>query len=180
MSISSEVGVLPAKKFTFGSFSVSEMEILHHVYAEIYPTLFNGDSGTTYLPSTYQNMPYAMINGLKVRPGMYILAKSVFPFHHAESTISHNEPRPAKVVSIIMHSIQKSDSESISTLFATIDWPMSHHHRTCIGKPYELWCISAIEPCNNFLVPLNNFVSLLLTANYTIHNENVLVTVPLI
>ena len=41
--------------------------------------------------------------------------------------------------------------------------------------------LSAFENCdNNSIIPLNNVITMLLTAQQTIHDQNVLVTVPLI
>ena len=52
---------------------------------------------------------------------------------------------------------------------------------SCIGKPYEVWCSSLYENSpENGIVPIENIVSLMLTAQQTFEEENVLVTVPLV
>lgn len=123
-------------------------------------------------------MPYVTIDGMKIKVGQYILIRSVFDF---SPRIRSTELRPARVDYLIEHSIQVNSTDCISHMFAAVSWPMHHPFQHQIGKPYEIWCASAFETCNrNFIVPLCNFVTLLLTAHQTIQAESVLVTVPLI
>lgn len=128
------------------------------------------------------------IHGQKLRIGQYILAKHLFDFPCSSSTSSvcstvftDINARPAKIEYFIIHSIQISDTKFIKNAFAAVNWPISHPLRTCLGKPYEVWCYSVFETCNeNIFLPLDNFVTCLLTAELDIEEEKVLVTIPVI
>lgn len=57
---------------------------------------------------------------------------------------------------------------------------MQHRLQHHIGKPYEIWCASADENCdNNFVLPLENIITSVNTRT-TVRDEIVLVTVPFI
>lgn len=177
--------ILPATKYRIASFSRVEVDILRDIYLKVYPSIFYGDMDR-YIPNTFRKMAYVWhIDGQKVKIGQYILVRNVFPFSSdmspcVDSTYSLANARPAKVDYLFMHSILNG-TDCINHMFAAVSWSMHHPLQHCIGKPYELWCVSAFETCNkNFIVPLCNFVTLLLTAKQTIHDENVLITVPLI
>ena len=94
-----------------------------------------------------------------------------------------NDPnvRPAKIHFFFVHTVQVNDSELISHSFAYVSWPMHHPLHSSIGKPYGLWCSSLTEiGSTNCIIPTDNIVSLLLTAQQIYEEENVLVTVPLV
>lgn len=122
-------------------------------------------------------MESVTIGGQKITSGQYILAKSVFPF-------SRNGPssmRPAKIEHFFSHSILMSETECVSNMFAAVLWPTNHPFKDHVGKPYEIWCASVYETCNqNTYLPLENFKAPLLTACHEIDDEVVLVTVPII
>lgn len=179
--------ILPANKYVISSFTSVEVEMLTGVYHHIHPSLFDNNSNV-FIPRSYKRMTHACINGQKVKNGQYILARNVFPFSSSapptytiDTSVTYLGARPAKVDYFFSHCIQLRDDEYVSEMFASVSWPMQHPLQHCIGKPYELWCVSAFETCNkNFVVPLSNFVTLLLTAQQVIHDQTVLITVPLI
>ena len=58
---------------------------------------------------------------------------------------------------------------------------MYHPLQHSIGKPYEVWHSSVYESSpENFIVPLENISSLLISAECTIEDGNVIVVVPLL
>ena len=62
-----------------------------------------------------------------------------------------------------------------------VDWVDSHPNKHLLGKPYELWCKCSYVPniCNSFL-PIENITRLLVSSEYELCGEVVLVTVPLL
>ena len=169
----------PAPKHTISSFSKLEVNILRNVYSKVYPSLLLAD---LFIPQTFKKMAYVTIDGQRVNNGQYILARNVFRFSSSGVCTFSLGVRPAKVDYIFMHSIQVDDSNCINDMFAAVSWPMHHPLQHTLGKPYEVWCVTAFESSNeNLFVPLStNYLTLLLTAKQTIHNQDVLVTVPLI
>lgn len=163
--------ILPANKYTICSLNELEMEILTCVYQHVHPGIVAND---VYLPCSYQKMASVTIRGQKVTAGQYVLAQGVFPF------TSLNSVRPAKIDYFFKHSVLLTETETISHFFAIVNWPMQHPLQHDIGKPYEIWCKSAYENCDNCILPLDNISTILLTACLNVSNENVLVTVPLI
>ena len=176
-------GISPAPKYIICSFSELEVSMLRNIYLKVYPSLLSNGADIEF-PQSFRKMAYFTINGQKVKNGQYILAKNVFPFSSSSSLIDSSysfvNARPAKIDYTFMYSIHVN-GEMVNKMFASVCWPMRHPLQHTIGKPYELWCISAFETCSkNFIVPISNFVTLLLTAEQTIHGQHVLVTVPLI
>ena len=166
--------VLPATKCVIASFSEPEMKVLRSVYLQVYPSVITSHA---YFPCSYRKMQYVTIDGQKIKAGQFILAKSIFSFSGSNSP----KLRPAKVDYFFQHSVQINSTNCISHVFAVVNWPMHHPFRHRIGKPYEIWCSSSFETSDrNFILPMCNYVTLLLTAQQTIENENVLVTIPLI
>lgn len=175
---------LAAPKYTICSFSEVEVSILRDIYLKVYPSLF-ADGADCYFSRSFQKMDYVTIDGQKVKTGQYILAKNVFQFpinlpSSVDSSFSLADARPAKIYYIFKHSVLVRD-DVVSKMFVAVDWPMRHPLQHILGKPYEVWCASALETCNkNFTVPLSNFLTLLLTAQQTINGQHVLTTVPVI
>ena len=165
--------IIPGIKYTISCFSEPEIDVLTSVYNELHPSI----NSIKHFSRSFQKMVSVTIRGQKITTGQYILAKSVFPF----SSCSTPSLRPAKVEYFFKHSLLVNESDSLSHMFATVQWPMHHPFQGHIGKPYEIWCVTAFETCDkNVFIPLDNFVTLLLTASQVIEDQNVLVTVPLI
>ena len=163
---------LPASKYTICSFSEYQTNILCNIYLKVSPLLC-----ASYFPKTFHKMTSVTIDGQKVKTDQYILAKYVFQFSTSNSSFV---ARPAKVNYIIKHSMQVNGN-IINTMFAAVSWPMHHPLQHRLGRPYELWCVSAYEVCNkNMFIPLSHFLTLLLTAEQFIDGQHVLITVPLI
>ena len=95
------------------------------------------------------------------------------------TVFSDPDVRPALVNFFFVHTIQVSSTEFISNSFAYVNWPMHHPLHNSIGKPYEVWCFSLYEN-SNCIVPSENIVSQMLTAQQVFEEENVLVTIPLV
>ena len=175
---------LSAPKYTICSFTPLEVSILREIYLKDCPTLF-ANGVDSFFSRSFQKMAYVTIDGQKVKMGHYILAKYVFQFttnppSSVDSSFSLADARPAKIDYIFKHSVQVHGN-LICKMIAAVSWPMQHPLQHVIGKPYEVWCASAYEMCNkNSIVPLSNFLTLLLTAQQTINGQHVLTTVPII
>ena len=49
------------------------------------------------------------------------------------------------------------------------------------GKPYQVWCATLHEgSLNNFVLPVENIISVLLSAEVVVKGKNVLLIVPVI
>ena len=49
------------------------------------------------------------------------------------------------------------------------------------GKPYQVWCATLYEgSLNNFLLPVENIITFLLSAEVVVKEQNVLLIVPVI
>ena len=104
-----------------------------------------------------------------------VLTRCVFPFSctsitsplsHIHTVFSDPDIRPVKFT---------------SKCFAYVKWPMHHPLHSSIGKAHEVWCSSLCENSpENLFVHIKNVVSLMLTAQQTFVEENVLVPVPLV
>ena len=159
-------------KYTISCFSEPEVNMLSNVYREVYDL-----NGVEHFSHSYQKMTSVTIKGQKVTSGQYILAESVFPF----SCSATPSLRPAKVEYFFKHSVLVKEFDCVDHVFVAVQWPMYHPFQSYIGKPYEIWCASAYETSDkNFIVPLDNIITVLLTACQIIEDQNVLVTVPLI
>ena len=59
--------------------------------------------------------------------------------------------------------------------------PQHHPNYDYFGKPYQVWCATLYEGLlNNFLLPVENIISVLLSAEVIVEEENVLLIVPVI
>lgn len=179
--------IVPAMKYTISSFSEHELGILSNVYQEVFPSVLDPrQCQTLYIPRSYRKMLSLEIKGQKVTSGKYVWARSVyeFPCSSASSICTvFTDPRvrPAKIDHFCFHSIQVSESEFVTHAFAVVSWPMHHPLQHCIGKPFVVWCASLYESyAENCILPVQNIVSLSLTAQQVFEEENVLITVPLI
>ena len=180
---------LPANKYTISSFSEFEMDSFSAMYREVFPNVFEQNS-SLYFPQSFKKMLSVTINGQQMKCNNYISARCVFPFSNnlpnsplanLRTVFTDPDTRPAKIHFFFVHSIQISSSQSISHPFAYVSWPMRHPLHSLIGKPFEIWCLSLFENCTlNSVIPLNNIVSLLMSAEQIFEDENVLVTVPVI
>ena len=165
------------------------MDIFAKVYNHLFPTLFCGDDNAC-LPQSFRKMLSVTIKGQKIKCGQVVLTRRVFPFSctsttsplsHLRTVFSDPDIRPAKIHFFFVHTIQISNTEFTSKCFAYVKWPMHHPLHSSIGKPYEVWCSSLYKNSpENRIVPIENVVSLMLTAQQTFEEENVLVTVPLV
>ena len=164
---------VPAKKYTLATFSDLQLNVLSQVYCILYPELshhFTG--GQVILPCSYRTMLSITVNGQQINAGQYVLAKSLFRFESAandETSVStiFTDPslRAAKINHFAIHSFMIDDSTHVTHAFAIVSWMLCHPLRHSIGKPYQIWCNSLYEPCiQNFLLPLENISSLLITA----------------
>ena len=74
------------------------------------------------------------------------------------------------------------DGEVVEHQFAVVSWLKKHHRWfESIGKPYGIWYFDEYEDSQeNSIVPLSSIVSVMMTANYKIEEESVIVTVPLV
>ena len=85
--------------------------------------------------------------------------------------------RPAK----IEHFVEHSYSDNYHHCFAQVSWPQNHPNYDYFGKPYQVWCATLYEKSlNNFLLPVENIISVLLSAEVVVKEENVLLIVPVI
>ena len=83
---------------------------------------------------------------------------------------------PAKIHHFALHFCSVKQSH-INHGFAVDSWPLEHPQKNAFGKPYEVWCSSVFSDRDE-LVPLEYVHCPLLTMQYVIHDETVLVTVP--
>ena len=59
--------------------------------------------------------------------------------------------------------------------------PSTIRTMTTFGKPYQVWCATLYEgSLNNFLLPVENIIFVLLSAEVVAKEENVLLIVPVI
>lgn len=175
---------LAASKYTISSFSVDEMEAFVSVYCRAFPMILDKYPAELSLPKSFKKMLSGTVNGQKIKAGQYVNAKNVFQFSSQATSVhtvfSDPTVRPAKVLYFLLHSVV-IDDDITQNAFAVVEWPKDHPLKNCIGKPFEVWCSTLTEISSvNFVVPISNIVSILLTAEIVIENENVLVTVPLI
>lgn len=178
-----EIEFIAPSKYIISSFTEIEMEFVAKIYHEAFST---NEYHSLVLATSFKKMLSATIKGQKIKAGQYVGAKSVFQFSsEASSSIRtcFTEPgvRPAKVLFFLVHSVTVDGGSCIENSFAVVDWPAYHPSQHCIGKPFEVWCSSLFESSpENFIIPVNNIVTLMLTANFKIEDETVLVTVPLL
>ena len=87
---------------------------------------------------------------------------------------------PAKVHFYLVHCFHTSSKQYINVL-AAVSRPCVHPSRNSIGKPVQVWCSSVFE-CNtlNGFVPLENIKGPLVTAQYDLCTEQVLIVIPFI
>ena len=137
-------------------------------------------------PQSYRKMSNVTIHEQKLVSGQYVLAKNVFNFEtslgveEADTVFTDPLLRPAMVDHFALYSLPVNDS-SIIHGFAVVRWPMCHPFRNHFGKHYQVWCNSLFESSlGNFLLPLENIHSLLLTAQCVLEDEYALVTIPLL
>ena len=183
----SKADFLPATKYTISSFSSSDMDILSDAYRILYPAVLS-QCHSSSLPQSYRKMLTVTIKGQKIKSGQFVYARCIAPFPCASSSLvnirtvfTDPDVRPAKVHYFFVHTTQVNSSEFVSHSFAYVSWPMRHPSQSSIGKPYEVWCSSLNEyDTANCIIPTNNIVSLLLTAQQKYEDENVLVTIPLV
>ncbi len=178
---------VPAIKYTLAVFSESHIPFLSQIYCTIYPALSEQLSCTVTQSQTYRMMHSITICNQKINSGQFVYAKSVFPFQTSLSDTTQTvftDPtyRPAKVHHFAIHSVQVTESScTITHAFAVISWLMHHPLQHSIGKPYQVWHSSLYEYSpENFVVPLENISSLLITAECTFEDGNVIVVVPLL
>ena len=176
--------IIPATKYTICSFTADEMEILSELYHSLFPNLFT-DCEDLYLPYTFRKMKSVTIDGQKLSIEQFILAGNVFDFPCSttapSSMFSDVNARPAKIEYFAVHTVQINSVTYVNQVFSVVNWPMWHPLNYCIGRPHEVWCCSTYETNSmNHFLPIDNFVSCLLTAQLCIDNEEVLVTVPVI
>ena len=174
---------LPAHKYTLSSFSSLEVEALSRVYCSVYEAL--SIVVVEDIPQTYKKMMSVTINGQKINAGQYVFAKSVFNFKsnpREEVRTVFTDPlnRPARIDHFAVHSVSVNGSVYVHC-FAVASWPQHHPDINFFGKPYQIWCRSLYE-CSllNFVIPIENISSVLLTADCLLEEEIVLLVVPLI
>ena len=145
---------------------------------QYYPAMFTKYSCVN-LPQSFRKMITATIKGQKIKCGQYVWAKYITEFPCASSLPSlrtvFTDPNvhPAKIHYFFVHTSQVNSSELISHSFAYVVWPMQHPLHSSIGKPYEVWCSSLNENFTaNCIIPTQNILSLLLTAQQTYEDEN--------
>ena len=159
------------------------MEALLHVYCSLYETL--SAAKVEDIPQTYQKMMTLTINGQQFKAGQYFFAKSVIDFESNAKEEVHTvftDPlyRPVRIDHFAVHSISVGNSV-YSHCFAVASWPQRHPDINYFGKPYQIWCRSLYEcTLSNFVVPIENISSLLLTADFVLEEKHVLLVVPLI
>ncbi len=73
-----------------------------------------------------------------------------------------------KLASTLIQSHFTRERQYLDTnAFAWVSWPMHHPMQHSIGKPFEIWCRSLYESgAEECILPLDNIVSLVLTAQY--------------
>ena len=85
--------------------------------------------------------------------------------------------RPARIDHFAVHSVPV-DGSMYGHCFAVASWPQRHPDINFWGKPYQIWCRSLFEcSLSNFV---ENISSVLLTADFFLEEEHVLLVVPLI
>lgn len=174
---------IPASKYKLSLFSHLQVDNLSKVYHVLYPSLSFTD---IQLPQSYKRMKSVTIKGQEICSGQYVLAKPVFQFRDeansaANKTVFYDPSlRPAKIDHFCIHSFC-TDNKNIVHGFAIVSWPLHHPVYNTFGVPYQVWCSSIYESSsNNFILPIENISSLLLTASYVIEEETVLVIVPML
>lgn len=173
--------ITPAKKYKLSSFSEEEMKLVSELYSKLFPS-FSIGTQDVYLPQTFKKMDSVSVGGNKLRTGLYILAKPVFDFPGSSTltpttAFSYANARPAKIEYFVLHSVNTCD-KIVTNAFAVVNWPAYHPAQHHIGKPFEVWCYSVFENnSSNHFLPVDNFVTYLLTAPLYIEDEKVLVTV---
>ena len=72
-------------------------------------------------------------------------------------------------------------SQRQSTLFAVVQWPLSHPLQNAMGKPIKIWCKNFYEPyMKNLFVPLERITGRVIHAYEPIDREEVLVVIPMV
>ena len=143
------------------------------------------DSSDFSLPQSYRKMISVNIKGQTMKVGQFIWARCVSPFPSTGSPSLHtvfSDPnvRPAKIF-FFTHTIEVKPFEFISHSFAHVFWPIHHPLHRCISKPFEIWSSNMFDnTSDNCFIPVQNIISLSLTAHQVYEDEAVLVTVPLV
>ena len=81
----------------------------------------------------------------------------------------------------ILYTVFYTSSKQHINVLPAVSWPCVHPSRNSIGKPVQVWCSSVFE-CNtlNGFVPLENIKGPLVTAQYELCTEQVLIVIPFI
>ena len=184
-STSSKFEFVPASKYTIGVFQEYQLDILKNVYGVLYSSLSERlESDDIIFPRTYHRMNNVTIMGQRINSGQYVRAKPLFSDDTAPTptvtVFSDATLHTAKIQHFAVHLFQV-DGKNITHAFAIVDWVESHPNKHLLGKPYELWCKCSYVPniCDSFL-PLENITCLLVSSEYELCGEVVLVTVPLL
>ena len=93
-----------------------------------------------------------------------------------------NSLRPVKIHYLMKISFLINTSESIHTMcFVVVSWFQPHPYRFEIGKPAQVWCYQLFEPHGpQSFLPVANLCSRCVHSIIKVHNEDVLVVVPLV
>ena len=172
---------MPAHKYTLAAFTPSQVQELSSIYFSLYGFLVSLITTVANVPRTYKRMRSVTINGQLINGGQYVFTKPTHPFqpsHECMQTFFTNPNlRPAK----IEHFVEHSYSDNYHHCFAQVSWPQHHPNYDYFGIPYQVWCATLYEgSLNNFLLPVENIISVLLSAEVVVKEENVLLIVPVI
>ena len=121
------------------------------------------------------NSVYA--HGVHLSANEYILAQNLLPFESDTLDVSHLVLFAQLKYIFILY----TSSKQYINVLAAVSWPCVHPSRNSIGKPVQVRCSSVFE-CNtlNGFVPLENIKGPLITAQYELCTELVLIVIPFI
>lgn len=186
---------LPSKYF-LQSFDRDMLLLLREAYAYLNPEcaeLFLDERSK--IPSTYKKYGSIQLSGNKVssicekQEGkvVHCFATPTVTRSHASTAVStiDLEPRPVEIQYFIEHSwsvlLPDNSTKRYSHVHAVCEWLQPHPSRHILGKPVEVWCHKLFEAGKfNCFVPLEHIKSRVIVALEKLHEEQVLVFIPIV
>ena len=136
------------------------------------------------IPSSYKKMLSVTIQDQKYSSGQCVFAKSVFQIcTHSQSSPATMFFNPmlhaAKIEYFAVHSFEINHF-CITRPFAIVHWFPCHPQRHEMGRPIQIWHPTQEHSPQNFIISLDYILCPLITASFSIEEQPVLVTIPMV
>lgn len=126
-------------------------------------------------------MDSSTVAGQDILHGQYVHAKPVFVVstEGVHTVFTNPDLSVARIEHFAVHSFELNLC-TISHAFALVKWMECHPEKQKLGKPFEVWCRTSCYDTCNYILPVENISCLLLSIDFKVCGEVVLVTVPLL